>query len=253
MSKKKRDVYCADDLVISQNAHRKFKRDKKSGDQLAVFAVMFNRLLEEKKIDQKKLAADLNISAGLISNYRNGKTDPCLTKIINIAKYLNVDCTYLMTGISTTNSTLADDTGLSENAIETLKLINKEGHSEEKRTITMINRALDYAPADRIKDMPLSPIFILLDQYITSGDVKRKLHREYVQDLDDSPAKVQREREADNKASTYVVAESGKGLQKIDFENLYREAKLAEIRKGLDRLLKEENEKEKPKEKKLPC
>ena len=130
---------------------------------------------------------------------------------------------------------------------------DKEGHSEEKRTITMINRALDYAPADRIKDMPLSPIFILLDQYITSGDVKRKLHREYVQDLDDSPAKVQREREADNKASTYVVAESGKGLQKIDFENLYREAKLAEIRKGLDRLLKEENEKEKPKEKKLLC
>ena len=175
MSKKKRDVYCVDNMEISGNAHGKFLGDKKSGDQLYVFAKMLNCLLEEKGIDQIKMAADLGISAGVISNYRNGKTEPCITKIIKIAEYLDVDCTYLMTGGSPANRTLAADTGLSENAIETLKHINREGNSEEQRTITvkpgwnnigytpLVNLPVTTAPSDYFDEA-------------TTGDVVKNQH-----------------------------------------------------------------------------
>ena len=243
MSKrKKRDVYCADDLVISENAHGKFGKDKKAGDQLAVFAVRFNRLLEEKGIDQKKLAADLAISPGAVSSYRNGKSEPGLTKIVQIAEYLDVDCTYLMTGVSPENRTFAAEAGLSENAIETLKLINKGGNSEEQRTIRMINRVLDYSPSVRKnKAMPFSLLFILLDQYVTSENVKWEPGIDGEQGLDDMPANFQRSRKNDEGERRFVYVKFGKVRERMEFRKLYRESRIAAVREGLDRFLKEEN------------
>ena len=254
MSKKKRDVYCVDNMEISENAHGKFLGDKKSGDQLYVFAKIFNCLLEEKGIDQEKLAADLNISAGLISNYRNGKTEPGLTKIINIAKYLNVDCTYLMTGVSPANRTLAADTGLSHNAIEFLKFINKKGNSEELRTITMINRALDFKPSDlKEKSGPFISIFAFLDQYVTSGDVEWKLRDEYGQGDNESPAKTQRALGIDDIERRIVYVKFDKTLERMELGKLYRESRITALKQGLDELYEAENKRKNPKEKKLPC
>lgn len=94
----------------------------------AVFAKVFNKLLEEKGITATQIQTDLQISAGSISAYRNGTKQPTLSNIIAIANYLEVDCNYLMTGIRSRNDTASRATGLSDIAIQKLhqlKLSNR--------------------------------------------------------------------------------------------------------------------------------
>ena len=111
---KKRIPHSVDNAEIEKNA---------SGTPRYVFAITLNRLMEEQCIDQEKMAADLGLSTGIISNYRNGKTEPKLSAITKISEYLNVDCDFLMRGISSKNTSIAKATGLSNKAIENLKLV----------------------------------------------------------------------------------------------------------------------------------
>lgn len=68
----------------------------------------------------------IGLSTGIISNYRNGKTEPKLSAIVSIANYLNVDCHYLLTGVSSKNSTVSEETGLSEASINYLTNVQKQ-------------------------------------------------------------------------------------------------------------------------------
>ena len=155
-----------------------------------------------------------------------------------------------MTGVSPANRTLAADTGLSHNAIEFLKFINKKGNSEELRTITMINRALDFKPSDlKEKSGPFISIFAFLDQYVTSGDVEWKLRDEYGQGDNESPAKTQRALGIDDIERRIVYLKFDKTLERMELGKLYRESRITALKQGLDELYEAENEKEKPKEK----
>lgn len=107
-----RTTHDVDDAVIDENT--------KDRPELAVFAKTLNRLLVENGIHQDDLAKALNISSGIISNYRNGRKEPRLSMIVKIANYLDVDCHYLMTGVQAKNYTVANDLGLSEKAISKL-------------------------------------------------------------------------------------------------------------------------------------
>lgn len=240
--KNKRAAHYVDVLDINKNANCRFAGNRQAGSRLAVFSRTLNRLMEEKQISQEDMSRDLNISTGVLSNYRNGKSEPGLTKLISMAEYLGVDCHYLMTGVSSANRTLAADTGLSESAIEFLKLVNRNGDAEEKRSIRLINRILDYKPSDLKKEEHhFLTLFTMLDQYITSADVRRRLHREYVPGPEDSPRTAAREQKADDFARRHVIAEAGRNaMEMMDFAKLYREAKLTEIRNALDAFLKAE-------------
>lgn len=53
---------------------------------------------KKRKINQQKLAMDLNISRESISYYENGKREPSLDLLVEMSKYFNVDINYLITG-----------------------------------------------------------------------------------------------------------------------------------------------------------
>ncbi len=92
----------------------------------AIFAKIFDKILIERNITTQKIASDTQIGESTISYYRNGKKQPGLSNIITIAKYLNVDCNYLMTGIKAKNNTIHQTTGLSDLSIQKLSRIKKE-------------------------------------------------------------------------------------------------------------------------------
>lgn len=120
---KKRVTHSVDEADIVQNV-----TGKKDGSLIYNFALTLDRLLVENAVDQEKMASDLGISEGAISNYRRGKAEPKLSTIIKIANYFGVDCHYLMTGIQSKHLELGN-IGLSEKAIDvvhSLKLSQEE-------------------------------------------------------------------------------------------------------------------------------
>lgn len=124
---KKRITHSVDPATIEENSIGAKERH--------TFAVILNRLMVEKGIDQEKMAEDLAISYGSISNYRNGKQDPKLTTIIKMADYLSVDCHYLMTGIHAQASLVSKDLGLSDESIGWLLAMNSEPNKESLQVL----------------------------------------------------------------------------------------------------------------------
>ena len=53
---------------------------------------------KKRKLNQQKVALDLNISRESISFYENGKREPSLALLIAMSKYFNVSIDYLITG-----------------------------------------------------------------------------------------------------------------------------------------------------------
>lgn len=53
---------------------------------------------KQKKLNQQKVAIDLNISRESLSYYENGKREPSLQLLMDISKYFNVSINYLISG-----------------------------------------------------------------------------------------------------------------------------------------------------------
>lgn len=51
-----------------------------------------------KKLNQLKVAMDLNITRETLSHYENGKRNPDLETLITLSKYFNKSVDYLITG-----------------------------------------------------------------------------------------------------------------------------------------------------------
>ena len=51
-----------------------------------------------KKLNQQKVAMDLNISREALSYYENGKREPSLALLLAMSQYFNVSINYLITG-----------------------------------------------------------------------------------------------------------------------------------------------------------
>lgn len=109
---RKRITHEVDDAVIEGNAR---------SPEISIFAKTLNSLLIEKGVHQEDIAKALGISAGGISNYRNGKKEPRFSMIVKIANFLGVDCHYLMTGVQAKNYVCSNELGLSEKAINAIK------------------------------------------------------------------------------------------------------------------------------------
>ena len=53
---------------------------------------------KELKLNQQKVALDLNISREALSHYENGKREPSLALLVAMSEYFNVSINYLVTG-----------------------------------------------------------------------------------------------------------------------------------------------------------
>ena len=53
---------------------------------------------KKKKLNQQKVAMDLNISREALSYYENGKREPSLSLLVAMSQYFNVTINYLITG-----------------------------------------------------------------------------------------------------------------------------------------------------------
>ncbi len=53
---------------------------------------------KEKKLNQLKVAMDLNISREALSHYENGKREPSLDMLNKMSEYFNVSIDYLING-----------------------------------------------------------------------------------------------------------------------------------------------------------
>ena len=53
---------------------------------------------KQKRLNQLKVAMDLNISREALSYYENGKREPSLALLVEMSRYFNVSINYLITG-----------------------------------------------------------------------------------------------------------------------------------------------------------
>ncbi len=243
--RRKREPHSVDPAEIRENALKHFKED--NCDIISTFAITLNEEMEKQKIDQAEMAKALKIATGALSNYRNGRTEPGFTKIIQMAKYLNVDCMYLMTGVAAKNTTLNSDIGLSNKAIELLKFINRSDLKEDKRTLSFLNMALSDTEI-RKEHGAVTTIFSLLDQYVKADSVFRADHvnlplptslEEYEMQL----ARIKIEKH-------FVPIESSEDMwEEFPVSELYAQIKMNQIREWIEDYRKQEKEKNNAKEK----
>ncbi len=60
--------------------------------------VGLREIRKAKKLNQLKVAMDLNISRESLSYYENGKREPSLDLLVRMSDYFNVSIDYLITG-----------------------------------------------------------------------------------------------------------------------------------------------------------
>ena len=53
---------------------------------------------EQRKVNQLRVATDLNISREALSHYENGKRSPDIDMLRNLSKYFNVSIDFLING-----------------------------------------------------------------------------------------------------------------------------------------------------------
>lgn len=61
-----------------------------------MFSTMFNKLLQERNKSAYEVAKSLDISQGLMNNYKNGIRTPTTANLIKIADYFNISVDYLL-------------------------------------------------------------------------------------------------------------------------------------------------------------
>ena len=62
------------------------------------FMKELKNIRKAKKLNQLKVAMDLNISREALSHYENGKREPSLDMLNKLSKYYNVSIDYLING-----------------------------------------------------------------------------------------------------------------------------------------------------------
>ena len=60
--------------------------------------VGLKNIRKKRKLNQQKVAMDLNISREALSYYENGKREPSLALLVAMSQYFNVSIHYLVTG-----------------------------------------------------------------------------------------------------------------------------------------------------------
>lgn len=95
-----------------------------------IFTDIIHKLMEchpitKKKTSQRALALAVGLKPQTLSLYINGDRTPNIEVVYNLAEYFGVSIDYLLTGISSNNKDVNSSIGLSEDAINMLKIAKK--------------------------------------------------------------------------------------------------------------------------------
>lgn len=92
------------------------------------FPTTLRKLIERKNTTIKAVADFIGVSRQAVSQYQDGSTQPNAETIVKIAEFFNVTTDYLLTGknrnIDESMNISCDFTGLSRNAVDTLRQLN---------------------------------------------------------------------------------------------------------------------------------
>lgn len=85
------------------------------------FPTILRNLMENRNVTQKDLANVVDVRPQTISQYKNGLTQPTADNLLKIAQFFHISVDYLLTGLSSDNSDINKELGLTEDAIKMLK------------------------------------------------------------------------------------------------------------------------------------
>lgn len=109
-----------------------------------MFAERLKALREEKRLNQKELAAEIDISNGSISYYEKAERLPDIETAYKLSKFFGVSADYLigLTDVKTSNidiKAICDYTGISEGAVDLMHKIFAENKFEDETYLTGFN------------------------------------------------------------------------------------------------------------------
>ena len=118
------------------------------------FAGVLSQLRREKKMSQRKVAEDLNISQALLSHYEKGVREPRLDFVIRLCEYYGVTADYILgrTVPDESDGMMCDDVqSFFDAAASLFSRIDSIGNAELSQTcarylseaVSLMSRALD--------------------------------------------------------------------------------------------------------------
>ena len=123
-----------------------------------------------EKTTNKALGEAIGTRGQSVSLYRLGQTQPSPDLLLKIAQYFGVSVDYLLTGVSSTNTAIHSDLGLSEEAIEGLRNLTKGQHdmhgASTMRVLGIVNSLL----ADDATYSFLGMFANLVDQLLAASE-----------------------------------------------------------------------------------
>ncbi|NBJ14013.1 MAG: helix-turn-helix transcriptional regulator [Dehalobacter sp. 4CP] len=118
-----------------------------------------------EKTTQRALAKYLNITPQSVSLYMSGKTQPLADILVGISEFFGVSIDYLMKGVSSDNTELHKQLGLSEQAVNMIRIAQKQkslnGNTD---VLPLLNNLL----ADR-------DIYVFLEDLVFKAETIRNL------------------------------------------------------------------------------
>ena len=96
------------------------------------------KLREAKGLTQSQLADELGVRRAVVSKWELGIQDLKTEYTVKLAEFFGVSCDELLRGIKSENSTVNYELGLSEQAIQTLKIFVEQQNEEHLKVINGI-------------------------------------------------------------------------------------------------------------------
>ena len=110
-------------------------------------------ILKEKHISQKQFAIDLGLSAGNVTDWKNGRSAPSIDKLPIIADYLNVSLDYLFGRSEPSAPTAPELDPESREVLEMYRELTTEQQSLIKATMQSWLAVNDKAAIEKKKDV----------------------------------------------------------------------------------------------------
>ena len=89
------------------------------------FAVRLRDIIKEKNTTITAVAEHIGVTRQAVSQYCDGSTQPNADTIVKMADFFEVDCDYLLRGVSSENLSISEELGLSEKSINILKALKR--------------------------------------------------------------------------------------------------------------------------------
>lgn len=100
-------------------------------------------LRDERGITQQKLADALHVSRETVNNWEHNRREIKGESAIDLANFFDVSCDKVLRGISGENLTAHEATGLSEKAIEKLKVWRSSEDPQHQDAVSTLNTLLE--------------------------------------------------------------------------------------------------------------